>query len=337
MSLSRIIPPRPANTFSATISGNRHRTVDSPPSPAQFPTVSLSALRARFIAFTITLTVLVNALTAASPSVAEAEAMFNERRYAEAQPIFEAVLETDPQNPRALLHLGQLANKRGDRALAVKYLAKAVAIAPDHAELQFEYGAASSLYAGSLGMSFAALGAARRGRDAMQKAVALAPSNLMFRQGLLEFYAGAPSLVGGGMKQAHAQAEAIAALDPNQGAFAHANLHRAEGDHPAALSSLASILERDPDNYIALFQFGRVAAESGLELERGLQNLHRCLELPAPDKGASLASVWWRIGQTLSRLGNLPAAREALEQAQSLAPHDARITKEIADLPPPSP
>jgi len=299
--------------------------------------VSPSALRARFIAFTITLTVLVNTLAAASSSLAEAEALFNERRYAEAQPVFEAVLKSEPENPRVLLQLGKLATKRGDRALAVKYLAKAVAIAPDHAELQFEYGAASSLYAGSLGMSFTALGAARRGRESMQNAVELEPSNLMFRQGLLEFYAGAPTLVGGDLKQAHTQAEEIAAIDPDQGAFAHAKLYRAAGDHPAAVSALASILERNPDNYSALFQFGRGAAESGLELERGLQNLHRCLELPPPDKGASPASIWWRIGQIQSRLGHLPAAREALARAQSLAPHDARITKEIAALPPPSP
>lgn len=295
--------------------------------------MSSPALRARFAVLAIILTAGGNLLWATATSLAKAESLFNERRYAEAQPLFEAVLAAAPEDTDALLHLGKLATKRGERELAVDYLKRAIEVAPENAELQFEYGAAASLYAGSLGMSFKALGAARHGRDAMQKAVAMAPSNLIFRQGLLEFYSGAPSLVGGSMEKAHAEADAIASIDPDQGAFAHASLHRAEGDHTAAMTSLALILERAPDNYFALFQFGRCAAESGEQLTRGLISLQRCLELPAPDKGASLASIWWRIGQINSRLGDIRAARAALEKAQSLAPHETRIAKEVAALP----
>jgi tetratricopeptide (TPR) repeat protein len=272
-------------------------------------------------------------LTAAPPALADAINLFAERRYAEAQPLFETILQTDARNTQVLLHLGKLAAKRGEREQAVDYLRQAVEIAPQNPELQFEYGAASCLYAGSLGMSFKALGAVRRGRDAMEKAVEMEPRNLVFRQGLLEFYSSAPALVGGGMKKAHAQAEAIAAIDPDQGGFARANLHRVDGNHPAAMASLAAILERAPDNYFALYLLGRCAAESGEQLERGLTTLRRCLELPAPDKGAPPAYVWWRIGQIHLRQGDLAAARTALEKAQTLAPHETRIAAEITALP----
>ena len=266
-------------------------------------------------------------------SLEDAEALFHERRYAEAQPLFEAVLAAESNNTRALLNLGKLAAKRDEHELAVSYFERAVKLAPENAELQFEYGAASCLYAGSLGMSFKALGAVRRGRDAMIKSVEMEPTNLTFRQGLLDFYAGAPSLVGGGMAKAYAQADAIAAIDPDRGSFARANLHLAEDEHQQAMTALNSILERNPDNYFALYQFGRCAAESGLQIDRGLAVLERCLELPAPDKGAPPAYVWWRMGQIYSRQGKIETARESMQKAQILAPHDPRIAEELAKLP----
>ena len=159
------------------------------------------------------------------------------------------------------------------------------------------------------------------------------PTNLIYRQGLLEFYSSAPALVGGSMKKAYAQAEAIAALDTDQGAFAHASLHRVEGNHEAALTALAAIIERVPENYFALFQFGRCAAESGLQLPRGLEILQRCLELPAPDQAAPPAVVWWHIGKIQAQLGDHGAARTAFIQAQTLAPHEKRIAADLAALP----
>jgi tetratricopeptide (TPR) repeat protein len=280
--------------------------------------------------------ILVTALSARSAELASldaAEALFEGRRYAEAQPLFEAVLETEPDNTLALLHLGKLAAKRGERELAVDYLERATRIAPHDAELLFEFGAASCFYADSLGTSFKALLAVRRGREAMIKSIEMEPNNLVFRQGLLEFYAGAPAIVGGSMRKAHAQADAIAAIDPDHGNFARANLQLAERDPAAAMTTLEAMIQRAPDNYFALFQFGRCAAESGLQMERGLSFLARCLELPAPDKAAPPAQVWWRIGQIRSRQGDIAGAREAMLQAQTLAPHETRIATEIAALP----
>ncbi len=271
-------------------------------------------------------------LRAASPVFDQASALFNERRYAEAQPLFEELLTTEPDNTMVLMHLGKLAAKRRERALAVDYFKRAVELAPDNAELQFEYGAACGLYADTLGTSLKALREALRARKAMERSVELDPDNLIFRQGLLEFYSSAPGIAGGSMSKAYAQADAIAALNPDQGAFARANLQRAEQDLAGALVTLGGVLERAPDNYFALFQFGRCAAESGLELERGLAALRRCLSLPAPDKGAPPAYVWWRIGEIQARLGQTDAAREALDRAVALAPNDERVAEAAAAL-----
>ena len=264
--------------------------------------------------------------------LSDARSLYDESRYAEAEPLFAAVLAGAPDNRDALLHLGKLAAKRQDRATAVDYLKHAVALNPDDAELQFEYGAACSFYAATLGTSIRAAWHARNGRIAMEKSVKMAPENLIYRQGLLEFYCSAPMIVGGSMAKAKAQAVAISALDVNQGAFAKANLQLVEKDYAGALITLTSVLERAPDNYFALFQFGRTAAQSGERLADGLVALRRCLELKTPDKGAQPAYVWWHIGKILTQQGDRAAARLALETARQLAPFDSRIAKALAEL-----
>lgn len=272
--------------------------------------------------------------TFARADLAEAEALYGELRYAEAQPLFEAVLAADPTSRSALLHLGKLAAKRRDRAASVDYLKQAVELDPDDAELQFEYGAACSFHADSLGTSLRAALQARRGRLAMERSVELAPDNLMFRQGLIEFYSSAPGIVGGSMSKAYAQAAAIAERDANQGAFAFANLKLVEKDYRAALDTFAQVLANAPDNYYALFQFGRTAAESGLDLAAGLTALRRCLEVPVPDKGAPPAYVWLQISRIAAQQGDPTAARIALEEACRLAPNDARLVAALAAMSP---
>lgn len=264
----------------------------------------------------------------------QAEALFGQRRYAEAQPLFEAALTADPTNLQALLHLGKLAIKRSAYDQAVEFFGRAVVQAPDDADTLFELGAASSLYADTLGTSLKALQAARRGRSALERSVELAPANLIHRQALLEFYATAPLIAGGSKHKALAQADAIAKLDADQGAFAHANLQRLDHDLAGAMTTLATVIERAPDNYFALFQFGRCAAESGIALQRGLAALQHCLELTPPEKAAPPAVVWWRIGQIEQQLGRLPAARAAFLEACTLAPHESQFAADLAALPP---
>ena len=73
----------------------------------------------------LVLSLIANPMLASSDSLTEAESLFNARRYAEAQPLFEDAITAEPDNTRALLYLGKLAAKRGERALAVGYLERA--------------------------------------------------------------------------------------------------------------------------------------------------------------------------------------------------------------------
>jgi tetratricopeptide (TPR) repeat protein len=264
------------------------------------------------------------------PSFEDAQVLFEERRYPEAQDAFAALHESFPDHPGVLMYLGKLAAKRQERKQAMDYLAQAVALVPDDAELQFEYAAACGFYASTLGTSLKALRYARQAGKSLQRSIELEPDNLSFRQGFIEFSLEAPAIAGGGSRRAHAQAAAIAERNPVKGAYAWAMIHRAEGNHADALASLEELISLAPDNYFALFNFGRCAAESGQRLEEGRAHLQRCLELPAPDQAAPPAHVWWNIATIEKRLGDRPAAVAALREAVALAPHDARIAEDLA-------
>jgi len=265
-----------------------------------------------------------------APSALDAaRELFEARRYGEAQQSFETLLSAYPDHPEILIYLGKLAAKRHDREAAVGYLSRAVELAPENAEIQFEYAAACGFYASTLGATFKALRYARRASAGLRQAIELEPNNLDFRQGYLDFCLEAPGLAGGGIHRAREQAVEIAARDPVKGAFAEAVIHRASNDHAAALATLAGLIETAPENYFALFNFGRCAAESGLRLEEGLAFLQQCLALPEPGRGPAHAQVWWNIATIQKQRGDRAAAIAALEEAVALAPNDSRISHDL--------
>lgn len=259
----------------------------------------------------------------------DAMELFAERRYAEAEEAFTQLEQEFPDHPQVLLYLGKLAAKRHDQKTSLQYLDRAMELRPNDAEMNFEYGAACGQYAATLGTSFSALSHARRASKAILRAIELDPSNLSYRQGMIGFSLNAPAIAGGGHKRAKAQADAIAKINPTQGAYAHAGIHRAQGDHGAALKSLDALIAISPDNYHALFNFGRCAAESGERLEEGLVHLQTCLTLPAPDRAAPPAEVWWKIATIKKRQNDRDAAIHALEQAVALAPTHRHIADDL--------
>ena len=81
------------------------------------------------------------------------------------------------------------------------------------------------------GMSFSAMGLAKKSRSEFERAVELDPSNWEARTDLAEFYIEAPSLVGGGENKARAQADALLPLNP---AMSHWVLARIAGKNKDA-------------------------------------------------------------------------------------------------------
>src|SRR5262249_26131969 len=138
--------------------------------------------------------------------------------------------------------------------------------------------------------------AASRGRDALEKSLTLDPENLDAREGLYQFYMQAPWPLGSGRK-AEAHLAEIRKRDSDRALAIVATVKVNEKDFSGAFATCEDALAKNPNRYVALFQFGRTAALSGERLERGLELLQKCLTLEPPGSTApGRGAVWICIG-----------------------------------------
>ncbi len=92
--------------------------------------------------------------TAADKQAQEAQALEEQGKNGEAKALYQAILETDPNHPKALLGLGRLAMHEGDADAALKYLDQISIVADERKEadrliarLNLQSGAAENLTA----------------------------------------------------------------------------------------------------------------------------------------------------------------------------------------------
>ena len=174
--------------------------------------------------------------------------------------------------------------------------------------------------------------AATKGREAMERAIALDPDYLDAREGLFQFYLRAPWPIGSSAK-ATAQLEAIRQRDPRRALLLTVLQKTAAKDYAAAFKLCEDALARNADDYVALYQFGRTAALSGEHLARGLASLHTCLKFEPPSPASPTHSnAWQRIGNIEERLHHTAEARTAYTTALQLDPSNQQAADALAKL-----
>lgn len=222
--------------------------------------------------------------------IEEGKKLYEARRFAEAEAAFQARLGREPDNPAVLFHLGKIAIRRGDYAVATARLELAVALAPGESEYQHWLGNSLAWAAAAAPLrDKASLG--RRCLAAYRRALELDPDNLRARFSLMNFHRHVPGLLGGGLGRARGEAEEIRRRDPVQGGYALAVLHAQEKDYAKAFAALAEVLRVNPEHYAANHLFGRVALVSGERLDEGAAALGRCLELEPTETDESPEAV----------------------------------------------
>jgi tetratricopeptide (TPR) repeat protein len=260
-----------------------------------------------------------------------AMALFNARRYPEAREGFEKVIAGDPMHAAAHHFLGRTILKRNDRAAlpeAIASLARAVELEPNNPVYLGVYGGTSLQLAARTN----SLSAARKGREAMEKALTIDPDYLKAREGLFQFYERAPWPIGSSAK-ARAQLEQIRQRDPDLATVLGVVSKTNAKDYASAFEMCEEILAKNPDNYTALYHYGRTASISGQNLERGLASLQRCLILEPPTPGSPTHShAWQRIGNILEQLARPAEARQAYEKALQLDPANHQASDALARM-----
>jgi tetratricopeptide (TPR) repeat protein len=263
----------------------------------------------------------------------DAVSLFQAKNYPAARAAFEKIATAEPNNAAACHYLGLVLLRRGDRTAlddAIVWLEKAVKLEPKNATYLADFGG-TSLQLANRNRSY---GAATRGRDAMEKAIQLDPANLDAREGLLQFYDRAPWPLGSSAKAA-AQLEEIRRRDPDRATALSVMAKANAKDYAAAFKICDALLAQKPDDYMALYQYGRTASLAGQNLERGLACLEKCLTLTPPGPASPQPThAWHRIGVIQEKLAHPADARTAYQAAIKLDPTNRPAVDALAKLVP---
>ncbi len=268
---------------------------------------------------------------ATTDELAPALALIRAKRYAEACDVLEKIIAHNPRHAAACHQLGLVIKLRNDSAAldeALTWLGKAVELEPDNWRYLGDFGGTSLQVAGR----DRSISAASKGREAMEKAIALNPDYLEAREGLFQFYQRAPWPFGSKVKAA-AQLEEIRQRNPDLATILSVVAKTTASEYTAAFQLCDEVLTKKPDNYIALYHYGRTAAISGQNLERGLACLQQCLTLEPPSPASPTHSnVWQRIGNIQEQLKRVPAARAAYAAALKLDASNSQAAEALAKL-----
>lgn len=147
------------------------------------------------------------------------EKLFHQGKYDLAKPILEEVIKQNPEDLKALEHLGDIEgiNKSWDKAMV--YYGRLIKLKPTEANYHYKYG-------GCLGMKakesnkFKALGMIGDIKASFEKAIKLNPNHLEARWALIELYLQLPGIVGGSERKAQKYAGELLKLSPVDGYLA---------------------------------------------------------------------------------------------------------------------
>jgi tetratricopeptide (TPR) repeat protein len=262
------------------------------------------------------------------------------------------------QQGQALLREGKLDD-------AVDVLEQAVELAPKDAAAHHLLGAAygRKACAGSL---FAKMRLAGDVKEHFERAVELAPDEVEYRESLIQFYAQAPAVAGGGIDKARVQAAEIGKRDAVRGKLAEGLIARIEGKPEQALTIYREAYAQRPDDarlgvqlglYLqelkrwdeafgqfqlvvsrtpaampAWYQVGRTAVLANVRHAEGEAALKRYLAWTPTAQDPPLAAAHWRLGMLYEQMKKTAEARAQYQAALALDPEHAEAKAALRKL-----
>jgi tetratricopeptide (TPR) repeat protein len=130
----------------------------------------------------------------------------------------------------------------------------------------------------------------------------------------------ARDFAGGSTEKAAAELAEIRRRDASQALVLLEEPGLAAKTSEQAFAVVDDLLRREPDNPIAQYHLGRLAALTGQQLDRGEAGLHRYLQHVPAGREPPLCAARWRLGLIREARGDRAGARAEYEAALQLAP-----------------
>jgi tetratricopeptide (TPR) repeat protein len=303
----------------------------------------------------LTASLAVAQLDAQSNPLDQARSLVESRTSADqAKSLLQQSIAADPKSGEAHFLLGQIFYAFSDFSQASDQAQKAVLLDDSKSDYHFLLGNSLSGLLDSAGM-FKKMSLARQIKAEFERAIAENPKNIPARSALVEFYAQAPSIVGGSTDKAVDQAKQISALDPVEGHYAMAlayldqkKLSDAEQEYKAAIAAapkraksyvelaFVCISEKKDSEAPALFKhaldvdanylpgyFGVARSDllSGQNLDEAERFFKKYLTRWPEEGEPSWANAYWRLGQVYEKQGKKDLAVAEWQQALKLTPN----------------
>jgi tetratricopeptide (TPR) repeat protein len=233
-----------------------------------------------------------------------AQLAFQARDYLQATSLFEKQLEQNENNVIAHLYLAKIAVKKEDLYLAEEHILEASELIEDKLEKALDKNTQAEVFhwLGSImemqaekSSIFRMSGYANKSLKSYLKSVELLPEKLQYRQGLIDFYLGAPSLLGGDIDEAIKHAKVTFDQNPNFGYKMLVTCYEKDGDAQLMLATYKLAIEKYPLDAELLFMRGTYW-KTERNYDKAVSDYQRALTLPVTandQKSAQLLSLYW--------------------------------------------
>jgi len=281
-------------------------------------------------------------------SIDKAKALFESKKYADASKLLEEIEDDNKDYAAAQFYLGRIAFEQKEYDDAADYFEEASEANDKVADYFLWLGDTYGTIARDANVVRQGFLAPKM-KNAWEQTIALDAKNISARESLIEFYTQAPGFMGGSFEKAKEVANQIIKLNPALGHRQLGNIFVREKNIPAAEKeyiTMAKIdvaltpvlgsfyvsqqqydkafslfeegMKKNPEDMLAVYQFGRASAISGKQLDRGEQYLRKYLTYKPKENEPTHAGANMRLAQIVEKQGKKTEAKKLFEAALKL-------------------
>lgn len=245
-----------------------------------------------------------------------------------------ALLNSHPDDPEAILMLGDIATFEKNWDLALSHYKKLLNRDPGNAGYNFRYGGSLGLKAISVSKIKAVVYVSDI-KKYLEKAADLDPKHIKSRRALVELYMQLPGLLGGSESKAQKYANELKKIAPLEGALSQAFILKETGKEKEARALVQKALAQvknpysSPDQNYLNYEFGKITAEYNTDLQKGLKLLDTYIANYNYKDMHSPEWAYYRKAQIQAQLKNKDEANILINKALSLRPdfEEAKLEK----------